>query len=149
MTKKKLNCSKCGPLDDHNNGRCMTCGRMLKGFSLAPKGPRKEAKTDFPKEVIDQVKSLDTMAEKVEFWHKYLVENPKSKVEIERVLTKISDTYKPKLKNVETNTKIDNTITITWKQQIPAAIEEKNPITFDHDPVTKTKKLAKPKKKDK
>jgi hypothetical protein len=120
---------------------------MIKGFSLAPKGPKKVAKTDFPKEVLDQVKSLKTMAEKVEFWHKYLVENPKSKVEIERVLTKISDTYKPKLKNVETNTKVDNTITITWKEQIPAAIEEVNPIVFEHDPIKKTRKLAKTKKK--
>lgn len=102
MTKKK---------EPKATGRDIN-GRLMKGFSGNPSG--RPLSDNIPKEVIAEVKKLKGNKEKVEFWDKYLLENPRTTIEVRQVIALIRDSYTPKLKNVETTTKVDTKIEISW-----------------------------------
>lgn len=87
-------------------------GRLIKGHSGNPTG--RPLSDNIPKEVIAEVKKLKNNKDKIEFWDKYLLEHPRTTIEVRQVIALIRDSYTPKLKSVETNTKVDTKIEITW-----------------------------------
>lgn len=87
-------------------------GRIKKGSSGNPTGRPKSA--NIPKEILAEVRKLKTNREKIEYWDKYLLENPQTTQDVKGYIALMRDSYTPKLKTIESNTKVDTKIEISW-----------------------------------
>lgn len=110
----EFNCSKCGPITSHNNGRCLGCGRVLKGFSLSGhivKAERKRQQSEAMQKLDSLLKTQDFEGDPVKALT-FLLNTASTREELFRYSKELMPYYKPKLSSIKNESKEDKTITI-------------------------------------
>jgi hypothetical protein len=110
-------------------------GRLFSGQTLNKVGSVKKEKPDLkiPEWLTAKMKALKTMAEKIELMDQYLLENVNNKVDAERLITKISNKYKPNLSSIQSEIKQETEVTIK--------IEGFEPVQMINDVTPKKEKI--------
>lgn len=110
--KEIAECGKCGNVK-HNNGRCPQCGRMCKGHSLAPKGPRKKKLTgELTQKEKEQLRDLIVSKNMTEIsaWFAGRALTLESAF---KFVKELAPYISPKLNAVESTVKKDTSIKVT------------------------------------